>query len=76
MSKKRAGKGAKRKDSDDNLSPKEWQARHDAACTIVTRKYCDLFKFWRDYRYKPCRIARRCAGDARDCLDQRWASVP
>ena len=33
--------------SEDDLSPQEWQARHDAACAIVTRKYCDLFGFWR-----------------------------
>ena len=33
------------------LSPKEWQARHDAACAIVARKYCDMFEFWRTCRY-------------------------
>jgi len=49
--------------SKDDLSPQEWQARHDAACAIVARKYCDLFGFWRDCRYKPCRSARRCSGD-------------
>jgi hypothetical protein len=76
MSKKRASKSARRKESDDKLSAKEWQARHDAACAIVALKYCDMFKFWRDCRYKPCRSARRCAGDARDCLDRRWFSVP
>jgi len=64
------------KSKDDKLSPKEWQARHDTACAIVTRKYCDMFRFWRDCRYKPCRSARRCVGDARDCLDRRWFSVP
>jgi hypothetical protein len=76
MRKKPASKRAKRKDSDEKLAPKEWQARHDAACTIVARKYCEMFKFWHDCRYKPCRSARRCVGDARDCLDQRWFSVP
>ena len=29
--------------SKENLSPLEWQARHDAACAIVARKYCDMF---------------------------------
>jgi hypothetical protein len=76
MSRKPARKVSKRKDTDDDLTPKEWQARHDAACAIVARKYCDIFEFWRDCRYKPCRSARRCIGDARHCLDQRWASVP
>ena len=59
-----------------DLSPEEWQARHDAACAIVARKYCDLFGFWRDCRYKPCRSARRCSGDQGACLQSRYRSVP
>jgi hypothetical protein len=62
--------------SKENLSPQEWQARHDAACAIVARKYCDMFKFWRTCRYKPCRSARRCRGDQGVCLESRWDSVP
>jgi hypothetical protein len=58
------------------LSPQEWQARHDAAYAIVARKYCDMFAFWRDCRYKPCRSARRCVGDQGFCLQSRWQSVP
>jgi hypothetical protein len=61
---------------EDDLSPAEWQARHDAACAIVARKYCDMFKFWRDCRYKPCRSARRCSGDQGACLQSRWTSIP
>jgi hypothetical protein len=33
--------------SKEKLSPQEWQARHDAACAIVARKYCDMYAFWR-----------------------------
>jgi hypothetical protein len=55
---------------------KEWQRRHDAACAIVARKYCDMFKFWRDCKYKPCRSARRCRGDQGACLEKRCWSVP
>jgi hypothetical protein len=62
--------------SEAKLSPEEWQACHDAACIIVARKYCDMFGFWRDCRYKPCRSARRCRGDQGACLASRWASVP
>ena len=62
--------------SEEKLSPEEWQARHDAACAVVARKYCDLFGFWRDCRYKPCRSARRCSGDAGACLQSRYRSVP
>ncbi|MGB6508452.1 MAG: hypothetical protein WBF07_10005 [Xanthobacteraceae bacterium] len=49
--------------------PKEWQRRFDAACAIVARKYCGMFEFWRDCRYRPCRSARRCVGDERFCLE-------
>jgi hypothetical protein len=62
--------------SEEKLPPKEWQARHDAACAIVARKYCDIFGFWRDCRYKPCRAARRCSGDQGACLQSRWQSIP
>jgi hypothetical protein len=61
---------------EEKLSPEQWQARHDAACAIVARKYCDMFVFWRDCRYKPCRSARRCSGDQGACLQNRWYSVP
>jgi len=60
----------------EKLRPGEWQRRHDAACAIVARKYCDMFGFWRDCRYKPCRSARRCSGDQGACLESRWQSVP
>jgi hypothetical protein len=62
--------------SKENLSPQEWQARHDTACAIVARKYCDMFEFWRGCRYKPCRSARRCSGNQGVCLESRWYSVP
>ncbi len=62
--------------ANEKLSAHEWQVRHDAACAIVARKYCDMFEFWRDCRYKPCRSARRCSGDQGACLQSRWQSVP
>jgi hypothetical protein len=61
---------------EEKLSPLQWQARHDAACAIVARKFCDVFAFWRDCRYRPCRAARRCRGDQGACLQSRWQSVP
>jgi hypothetical protein len=60
----------------DELTPKEWQARHDEACAIVARKYCDMFGFWHDCRYKPCRAARRCSGDQGYCLHSRGYNIP
>ncbi len=50
---------------------KEWQQRFDAACATVARKYCDMFEFWRDCSYRPCRSARRCVGDQGFCLQSR-----
>ena len=59
------------------MSPEaqEWQRRHDAACAVVARKYCDMFEFWRDCRYKPCRAARRCSGDQGACLQSRYTNL-
>jgi hypothetical protein len=59
----------------EKLSPHEWQLRHDAACAVVARKYCDMFAFWRACPYKPCRSARRCRGDQKACLRDRYAEV-
>jgi len=61
--------------SEAKLSAEEWQARQNAAWAVVARKYCDMFGFWRDCRYKPCRNARRCRGDQGTCLSNRWPSV-
>jgi hypothetical protein len=63
-------------EKEKNLSPEEYQARGDAARAIVARKYCDLFGFWRECRYKPCRSARRCIGDVGYCLQSRVYDVP
>jgi hypothetical protein len=64
------------KSGEISAKAKEWQRRHDAACAIVARKYCDMFKFWRDCKYKPCRNARRCRGDQGACLESRCWTVP
>jgi hypothetical protein len=45
------------KNKDDNPPPKEWQARHDAACAIVARKYCDMFKNAGSRREPGCALA-------------------
>jgi hypothetical protein len=63
------------KKSEEKLTPLEWQARHDAACAIVARKYCDMLGFWRTCRYRPCRSAGRCSGDQGACLERGWTTV-
>jgi hypothetical protein len=63
------------KSEDASAKAKEWQRRHDAGA-VVARKYCDMFKFWRDCKYKPCRSARRYRGDQGACLEKHCWSVP
>jgi hypothetical protein len=50
------------------LTPDEWQARFDTAAKVAQHEYCNIFKFWIACRYKPCRRAQRCEGDALACL--------
>ncbi len=58
------------------LSPDEWQQRFDEAAESARREYCDLFALWRGCRYKPCRRARTCSGEAKACLAHGIERVP
>ena len=58
------------------LTPEEWQARFNAAARAAQREYCDIFAFWRDCHYGPCRKARRCSGDGQACLKRNIGRVP
>jgi hypothetical protein len=60
----------------EKLTPEQWQARFNAAADVVRREYCHMFKFWQACRYKPCRRATRCSGDARACLARGIERVP
>ena len=42
----------------------------------LRRHYCTVFKFWRGCRYKPCKNARACLGDALACLKRNEQTVP
>jgi hypothetical protein len=64
------------KESAEKLTPKEYQARFNAAGAQAQREYCNIFKFWRACRYKPCRRAGACRGDQRACLKRGVANVP
>lgn len=65
-----------RKTKSEKLTPKEWQARFDAAKKAAQREYCNIFKFWRACRYKPCRKTKACSGDAFACLTRRIDEIP
>jgi hypothetical protein len=58
------------------MTSEQYVARLNAAKAKLARDYCDLFKFWRDCAFKPCRKARRCAGDHHACLQRRAKDVP
>jgi hypothetical protein len=63
--------------SEEKLTGQEWQARYNAAAEVARRQYCDIFKFWRGCRYKPCRRAKTCRGDSSHCLQRgRWSLPP
>ena len=61
------------KKSEAKLKGPQWQARFNAGAEVAQRQYCDIFKFWRGCRYKPCRRAKSCRGDLLLCLKRgRW----
>ena len=63
--------------SEEKLTGEEYQARRNAAAEVARRQYCDIFKFWRGCRYKPCRRAKTCRGDPSHCLQRgRWSLSP
>jgi hypothetical protein len=63
--------------SEEKLTGEEYQARYDAAAKVARRQYCNIFKFWRGCRYKPCRRAKTCRGDPSHCLQRgRWSLSP
>ena len=64
------------KKSEAELTGEEYQARYDAAAEVAQRQYCDIFKFWRGCRYKPCRRAKTCRGDSSLCLNAAGGDVP
>jgi hypothetical protein len=58
------------------MTPEEYVARFKAEKAWLQREYCNVFKFWRACRFKPCRKARVCRGDHNVCLKQALDNVP
>jgi len=65
-----------KKKKQKELTPEQHQAQFNAAAAAVRREYCNIFAFWRACRYKPCRKARACSGDAHACLKRGIGQVP
>ena len=62
--------------SHQDLPRNDAERRFIAEVKKLQRAYCDLFKMWRDCRYKLCRRYRRCRGDAGPCLMHAAESMP
>ncbi len=58
------------------ITTEQYVARFNAEKARLQRHYCNIFKFWRSCRFKPCRKARACRGDQNACLKQSVDSVP
>jgi hypothetical protein len=58
------------------MTSAQYVARFNAEKAKLARAYCDIFKFWRNCRFKPCRKTRCCVGDQNICLKRRAAEVP
>ena len=58
------------------MTPERYAARFRAEKTVLSRHYCDVFKFWRACPLKRCRRDRRCSGDPNACLKRREREVP
>jgi len=58
------------------MTAEEYTARFKAEKARLQRAYCDIFKLWRRCRFKPCRKARACRGDAHACLERGLDFVP
>jgi hypothetical protein len=63
------------KKSEAKLPVEQWRARFNVAAAQVQREYCDIFKFWRGCRYKPCRRMKTCRGDPLACLQRGTRNV-
>ena len=60
----------------EELTVEQRRVRFNVAAAQVRREYCDIFKFWRGCRYKPCRRAKTCRGDLLACLKRGRRNVP
>jgi hypothetical protein len=62
--------------SHQDLPRNDSERRFIAEVKKLQRAYCDLFKMWRDCRYKLCRRYRSCRGDAGPCLMRAAKDMP
>ena len=60
----------------EDIPAERYKERFKEERAKLRRHYCTVFKFWRGCRYKPCKNARACRGDALACLTRNERTVP
>ncbi len=63
------------KQTAERLAAESYKARFRDERAKLQRAYCTLFAFWRACRFKPCRCARACKGDAAACIKRGIGAV-
>jgi hypothetical protein len=63
------------KQTAERLAAESYKARFRDERAKLQRAYCTLFAFWRACRFKPCRCARACKGDAAACIKRGVGAV-
>jgi hypothetical protein len=65
-----------RNDLNKRYTPKQQQARRNAALAATQRLYCDVLALWKGCRNKQCKRQRSCMGEPAVCLKAAWPGVP
>ncbi len=63
------------KQSIEGVPVERYEARFKEERAKLRRHYCSVFKFWRTCRFKPCKMARACLGNANACLKRGAGGV-
>jgi hypothetical protein len=57
-------------------SPKQYQARYNAALKATQRLYCEVLELWRSCKKPRCRRHQDCAGEPQPCLRRVYFDLP
>jgi hypothetical protein len=63
------------KQSIEGVPVERYKMRFKEERAKLRRHYCTVFRFWRTCRFKPCKTARACRGDAYACLKRSAGTV-
>jgi hypothetical protein len=66
---------AAKKQTIEGIPAERYKERLKDERAKLRRHYCTVFRFWSSCRYKPCKNARACLGDALACLKRNEQTV-